>query len=132
VFVGIYFRSAACGFISFLAGFVIDADHLIDYYCVHRFTLNLRKIYYTCLHMRLERMYLLLHSYELAAVFWIVIYYFSLSNVWKAAAIGMTQHIALDALTNPLSGLGYFIIYRMSKGFKIRLLMKGLKYHGRT
>lgn len=77
--------------------------------------------------MRLDTLYLVLHSYELTALLWIAIYAFSLSNAWKAAAIGMTQHMILDQLTNPLNTFGYFTAYRMSKGFKKKLLIKETK-----
>lgn len=132
VFVWAHFQSAWCALVSFLAGVLIDLDHLFDYFSIHRFTFNVRKIYYCCLYMRLKNLYLLLHSYELVALLWIATYVFSLSNTWKAVAIGMTQHIILDQMVNPMKTFGYFIVFRISKGFRSNLIMKKerIRHHG--
>lgn len=118
IFVWIHFKSAGCALASFLAGVVIDLDHLFDYYSNKKFTFSIKRIYYACLKMDLERIYILLHSYEVIALLWIAIYAFSLSNVWKAAAAGFTQHIIFDQITNPLNAFGYFLTYRALKRFK--------------
>jgi hypothetical protein len=117
VFVGLYFKSPGCAVVSFITGVFIDLDHLFDYYTSHRFTLSLKRIYCACVRIRFKRLFILLHSYELIAVLWIAIYVFSLSNMWKAAAIGLTQHIILDQITNPISAFGYFLTYRILNRF---------------
>ncbi len=81
----------------------------------------------TCLDMNLKRLYLVLHSYEFIAICWCAIYAFSLSNIWKAAAIGLTQHIIFDQLVNPVKPLAYFIIYRMINGFDKKTVLKEIK-----
>ena len=117
-FVWVYFRSFGCAVISFAAGVFIDLDHLIDFYTQHKFTLKFKRIYCACRRIRFKRLYLLLHSYELIAILWLAIWLFSLSNAWKALAIGMTQHLAFDQITNPINTFGYFLTYRIFKGFK--------------
>ena len=74
--------------------------------------------------MRLKRFYLLLHSYEILIVLWAAIIILGLSNIWKAVAIGFTQHIILDNITNPIRRMGYFLSYRASKNFDSKLLLK--------
>ncbi len=74
--------------------------------------------------MDLERIYILFHSYELIALLWIAIYAFSLSDIWKAVAIGFTQHLIFDQLTNPFNTFGYFLTYRAIKGFKKNYLIQ--------
>ena len=81
----------------------------------------------TCLDMNLKKLYLVLHSYEFIAILWIAIYLFSLSNIWKAAAIGFTQHIIFDQLVNPIVPFGYFLTYRMIKGFSKKALIKEIR-----
>ena len=122
-----YFKSAECAVISFIAGVFIDLDHLIDFYTNHRFTLKVKRIYCVCARMRLKRLYLGLHSYEIVILLWAAIYIFALSNYWKALAIGVTQHIISDQIANPLNNLGYFFTYRILKGFKRERLINELK-----
>lgn len=119
-----YFRSFGCAAISFLAGVFIDLDHLIDYYTQHKFTLKLKRIYCACRRIRFKRLYLLAHSYELIVALWIAIWAFSLSNAWKALAIGMTQHLIFDQITNPINTFGYFLTYRILKGFRKELILQ--------
>lgn len=119
-----HFKSLGCAAISFLCGVFIDADHFFDYYSNHRtITFKIKDIYNAFSEMRLTKIYILLHSYELAISLWAAIYIYSLPDLWKAAAIGLTQHLLFDQITNPLNGFGYFIIYRIMKAFRKDLLI---------
>jgi hypothetical protein len=128
--VGLAFKSAKCAVVSFASGVLIDIDHLFDYYSNHGFTLQLKKMYDTFVAVNLRRIYIFLHSGELVIILWVLIYVFSLSNCWKAFAIGLTQHLILDQITNPISAFGYFLIYRAMRGFKKKHIMrdKGAKW----
>ncbi|MCM8760987.1 MAG: hypothetical protein NC938_00625 [Candidatus Omnitrophica bacterium] len=121
--VGIYFKSIGCAAISLAAGVLVDADHFIDYYTSHPFTIRIKYIYNACEEIRIKKLYVILHSYELVLILWLAIFALSLSDYWKAAAIGLTQHILFDQFTNPIGRLGYFVIYRMIRGFKKELLV---------
>jgi len=126
-----YFKSAGYAVISFLAGVLIDGDHLIDYYLNHGFTFNLKKIYRCCLAIDLKRIYLVLHSYELIFFLWAAIYIFSLSLFWQAIALGLTQHMILDQISNPIKTFAYFFAYRAANNFKaagILTIRKGNKF----
>ena len=125
--VGLYFRSAACAGISFAAGTLIDIDHLVDYYAHHPFTMRVQDIYNAFADNRMKRLFVPLHSYELAIVLWLAIYAFSLSNIWKAMAIGVTQHILFDQFTNPLNRFAYFLTFRAAKRFENRLISRDMK-----
>lgn len=124
IFVWAYFKSFGYAAVSFASGVLIDLDHVIDYYASYGFTWKAKEIYDTCLKIKLKKLYLILHSYELIALLWLTIYLFSLSNLWKAIAIGLTQHIVLDQITNPINTLGYFLTYRIIKGFKKELIVR--------
>lgn len=78
----------------------------------------MRAVYRACVDIHFNKLHIFLHSYELLAIFWAVIYLFSLSNVWKSIAIGVTQHIIIDQFTNPIYKRGYFLTYRAFKGFR--------------
>jgi len=110
--VWMYFRSAGCAIASFICGVFIDLDHLVDYYSSHKFTLDPKIVYDACSRVTMRRLYLLFHSYELLIALWACILIFSLSDIWKAAAIGFTQHMIFDQIMNPISGYGYFFVYR--------------------
>ena len=127
ILVWVYFKSAGYAAISFIAGVFIDLDHLIDYYLNHPFTARIKEIYATCAAMRLKKIYIVLHSYELIILLWISIFAFGLGNFWKAIAIGMTQHIIFDQITNPINTYGYFLAYRITKGFNTHLLIEEMK-----
>lgn len=123
ILVWAYFKSFGCAAVSLAAGVLIDLDHAIDYYASYGFTWKAKDIYDVCHKLKLKKLYLVLHSYELMALLWILICVFSLSNFWKALAIGLTQHIIFDQITNPVNTLGYFTTYRMIKGFKRELIL---------
>lgn len=127
ILVWAHFKSIRCAVVSFMAGVLIDLDHFIDYYTNYGFSLKIKDIYYIWVDTKLKKLYLFLHSYELIILFWAAIYALSLSNVWKAAAIGLTQHLVFDQITNPLNTFGYFITYRMIKGFNKKLLIREVK-----
>ncbi|MFH1752740.1 MAG: hypothetical protein ABH875_01005 [Candidatus Omnitrophota bacterium] len=112
-----------------MAGIAIDTDHIFDYwmsYGLRRFSL---KRFYTCSYrVRYERLTLIFHSYELIILFWLAIWIFSLSDIWKAVAIGFTQHLLLDHLRNlfvgKMRGWGYFLTYRIMNRFATDRLVK--------
>lgn len=135
-FVWIHFRSFGCAALSFVSGVFIDLDHLLEYFTHYKFTFSLKRIYCACARSRFKRLYLVIHSYELVILLWIAIYAFGLSNAWKAVAIGMTQHIIFDQLTNPLRRYGYFMTYRIAQGFRkekiVRIDPLTGKIEGRT
>ena len=101
-----------------MAGVLIDLDHLLEYFKDRGPTVNLREIYSFCVKMDMKKMYLVMHSYEIMIALWISIYAFSLSDPWKALAIGLTQHLVFDLMTNPIKGVGYFLTYRAINGFR--------------
>jgi len=101
-----------------LSGFLIDADHLLDYALSYKLTFNARKIYETCEKLELKKFYLVLHSLEIVIILWAAIYIFSLGKFWQAIALGLTQHIVLDQFTNRMRPFGYFFIYRLLNRFK--------------
>lgn len=119
-----YFKSIGYAAISFLAGVLIDCDHIVDYYLNYAFTFDLRKIYKSCQAMEMKKIYLAFHSYELAAFLWLAIYIFSLSKFWQAIALGLTQHILLDQVSNPVRAFGYFFAHRAANAFKAAKVLR--------
>lgn len=77
--------------------------------------------------MNLKKVYLYLHSYELIIFLWLAIYIFKLPDIWTAIAIGMTQHLILDQITNPVNRMGYFISYRIKNRFEKEAILQAIK-----
>lgn len=103
---------------SFLGGILIDLDHFIDYYMNFGFSYNLKKICDAIDNFRLSKLYLLLHSYELLITFWLAIFIIPLNSIYLFIAIGVTQHIFLDQLFNPVTPKTYFLSHRIACRFK--------------
>lgn len=71
----------------------------------------------------LKRVFLILHSLEFLFIFWSLIYVLKLNEYWIAAAIGFTQHMFFDILTNYVGLKGYFLAYRMLVGFETKKII---------
>lgn len=107
-----------------MAGVFVDMDHFIDYYANHGPSLKLIDIYDTLARVDIKKVYLLLHSYEIIILLWVIICATGASVFWKAAAIGLTQHMILDQFTNPIFLLGYFFTYRFLNRFDKEMIIK--------
>jgi len=119
-----------CGIAAFLTGVFLDIDHLIDCYINHGPHFDLKNFYSYCREIRFERLTLIFHSYELIALFWLSIFIFSLGDIYKAMAIGMTQHLIFDQLANMSLGRmkngGYFLTFRLKNRFRKEGIIKKL------
>jgi hypothetical protein len=111
-------KSPAAAIGSFLAGALLDADHFIDYYLNYGFSINLKAMHDAMNEYRLPKIYILLHSFELLSVFWALVFLIPLSMFYFAVALGLTQHIILDQIANPVMPRAYFLTYRIAHGFK--------------
>lgn len=72
----------------------------------------------------LKKLYLVFHSYEMVLLLWAAVYLRLLGGIWVAIAIGLTQHLIFDQLTNGLNTFAYFFTYRASKGFITASIVK--------
>ena len=114
-----WLQSWGAALACFAGGILIDLDHHLDYF------FNRKKIpfSYSELHDyyrndRAGKIYIIFHSYELMAVFWLGIYFFDLNTIWIGTALGVTAHLICDQLTNPLKPTAYFWAYRQHFGFQ--------------
>ncbi len=111
--------------VCFFSGILIDSDHFWEFY-IHkkRWCFNLTELERFCQHGKVDRFYLILHSYELLLVLWAAISLFHLPVVWVGLVFGMTVHLIFDQFTNPIWPLAYFWFYRRSLGFPPWMFMK--------
>lgn len=125
-------NSALSAAVSFLAGVFIDLDHFIDYYLNYGFTykIKMKEFYEVFDEIKLPKIYVFLHSFELLIVFWILIFLIPLGRIYLAVAIGMTQHIFLDQIYNPVFPRAYFLSYRLLNGFRKEYICTASKIKG--
>lgn len=118
-----WFRSLLAAVICFLSGILLDLDHILEYLTLKERKLSLKIFYYSDLAKEKERLYLIFHSFELILFLWWTIHKFSLNLFWIAFAIGISTHLILDLIRNPVkSPLTYFLFYRLIKGFSVQHL----------
>lgn len=117
---------------SFLAGVLIDADHFLDYFLNRGFSYNLMEIYEVLDKSRIKKIFLILHSYELLAIFWVSIFLIPLNSLCLAMAIGFTQHIFFDQIFNPVNSRAYFLSYRIINKFDRDFIMNPAKMSYKT
>lgn len=104
--------------ICFLSGIFIDLDHVLDLYLYKkRLFLGLNDLFNFCGREKGGKLYLILHSYELLVLFWIAIFMFRLDINWLGLGVGLSVHLILDQIFNPMMPLAYFLLYRFKCGF---------------
>ena len=111
-------RSLPGTIVCFFSGILIDLDHILDYYLIKKkMCWSLKELVDFCLDQKVEKAYLVLHAHELMAVLWIVASYRRLNALWIGGLFGMSVHLLLDQIANPVDGLTYFWFYRSRIGF---------------
>jgi hypothetical protein len=121
----IYNRTFWPAIICFISGFIIDLDHYLDFYLdTGKKATTLGELSSYCEELRFRRYYLLLHSFDLIILFWIVIVIFNLNIFWIALSLGITQHLVLDQLMNrhSIKPFTYFFIFRLVNNFNTNSL----------
>jgi hypothetical protein len=116
---GIYVVSGspALAVSSCAAGFLVDVDHLFDYWKQHPLSFDIPHFFRTCNEYQLKKAYLLFHSWELLLLAALVAYLSR--SVWVVGiALGLIQHMAFDQICNKMHPFSYFLIYRIVKQFK--------------
>lgn len=125
-----YYRSLSCGAISFISGFLIDSDHVIDYYLHTGINVNLKRFLRFCYEHQFEYLSLIFHSFELLIFLWGTIAAFGLGPFWISFAIGMSQHMLFDLVFNAgelKTHYFYFFSLRALKGFRVKEFLRKAK-----
>jgi hypothetical protein len=119
-------QSSAAFFVSLFSGVLIDIDHIFDYYFQKGVTLRLDKIYACYEQLECEYVVILFHSVELLLLLWVFIAMLKLDLLWVAFAIGLTQHVISDIISNHkfIYSYSYLLSYRITRGFKTKKLLR--------
>jgi len=114
-----FFKDVGATIAFFASSFLIDIDHLFDYFISNGFKIIFpRDLLHWSYFVKIKKTILLFHSFELIFALWIIVSFFQLGIIWIAVGLGLTIHIITDQLTNSVSALTYFLTYRFIKGFK--------------
>ena len=101
----------------FLSGIFIDLDHILDYFLYEKkIKLDIKDFFYKCEALILNKVYLLLHSYELIIIL-AILAYFTNNYIVLGLLIGFGTHIMLDLAANKVHFLGYSFIFRLINKF---------------
>ncbi len=108
----------------FLANSLIDLDHLFDYWYDHGVNVSWRRFYNACQRAAFRHYIVILHSFEVLFLTFILGYFFFRNTLYYTyfwgACVGLFCHLLCDAAYNKgISIKYYFIFLRFRKGFKL-------------
>lgn len=117
-------QSFLAALIAFLAGFLIDLDHLIDFWAskpnnplsIKQF-LNSKKYFKTN-----KRNFILFHAWEYVVFLIILGFYLNWPLLLLSLVLGLSLHYLLDIYNlknDQISPFSYLLTFRLIKGFKI-------------
>lgn len=112
------YRSRKAAVASFLAGFLIDLDHIFDYVRAHGWKPNWDKFSEASHEKYSGKLYLPLHSYELLALFFFLFKGPARQPYRVGITVSILTHLLLDQRCNPSRKAGtYFLAHRIRKRF---------------
>lgn len=112
------YRSPSAAAASFLAGWLIDLDHIVDYVRAHGWRLNWERFSEANHEKYSGKLYLPLHSYELLALFFLLFRGPQRQPFRVGITLSILTHLLLDQRYNPArKPLTYFLAHRIRKRF---------------
>ncbi len=130
---GFWLRSAAAGLACFLGGVLVDGDHAMDYLWNRPGSFRPRRFFETFEKELLDRIFVLLHSWEIIAAGALALAVLPAARRPAALGLlaGMAAHLALDNAFNRHSRWAYFLLFRLRHGFAGRHFYGPREYHAR-
>lgn len=107
--------------LTFLSGFVIDIDHLFDYFQSGN-KLNLKELLGSSYFKKSGKMYVVLHSYELLFPLFVIAFTFGGLQLGVWMGLSFILHLISDQLSYSTHPLAYFITFRAMKNFSLNIL----------
>lgn len=115
------YKSKGAGIASFLAGWLIDVDHIVDYVKAHGWKPHWGRISEAKHEDYSGKLYLLLHSYELLAIFFLCLKHPNKRAYRVGISLSVLTHLLLDQKCNPgRKPLTYFLAHRAYKKFNAK------------
>lgn len=114
-------RKPAISFLAaFAGGFLVDLDHLIDYFLHFGFDFRLDYFFGNRHFIESGKNYIFFHGWEYAVIlliFALILKSKTIKSLLLALALGMFFHLSADVYLNRMPFLSYSIIYRATNNF---------------
>lgn len=118
------FRSKKAACASFLVGFLVDLDHVVDYVKAHGWKFNWSKFSEAAHENYSGKLFLPLHSFELLALFYITCRSPKLKPYRHGISMSLLLHLLLDQKCNPRrKPLTYFLCNRIKNRFNAKAIL---------
>ena len=117
------FKSFLYSLVCFLAGILVDVDHVFDYVMTTGWKLDKKHFFHVMYGAYYERLTILFHAHEYSVLLVFMIFVTGGHLLVLAIGIGYIQHLIFDQCTNPVKPLAYFITYRLRYKFKKEYLL---------
>ncbi|MBX9691348.1 MAG: metal-dependent hydrolase, partial [Cyanobacteria bacterium] len=112
------YKSKPAALATFLVGWLIDLDHLVDYVRAHGWRPNWKRFSEASHEKYSGKLYLPLHSFELLALFYIFFRGPSKQPYRVGITLSVLTHLLLDQKCNPgRKPFTYFLTHRIRKKF---------------
>jgi len=111
---------------SIIWGFLIDLDHIIDFWLKYPFSFNLKDFFTGKQFKESWKAYILFHSWEYVIV-WIIIFFWlkdDIKYLVLSLICSLFMHIILDIITNKSNFTWYSIVNRIYNKFDLRVVCK--------
>ena len=105
--------SIAC----FLAGWLVDVDHIWDFYKNSGKDFNVKRFVNAFQNGEVKKAYLYLHSYELLFTLVLLCFFTHFNHLLSFTTLGFAVHLLFDQIFNPVKPLTYFITYRILNSY---------------
>jgi hypothetical protein len=114
----LFSQSISSALACFLSGIFIDLDHFFEYFYAFGYrAFSVKKFFQAADDHLYRKFFLFLHSYELAAILWILSLVL-IRRPWAwGFSLGLTLHIIADQIYNPCDYRTYFLIFRIRHNF---------------
>jgi len=118
------YRSRGAALATFLAGWLIDLDHIVDYVSAHGWKLSWFHFNEAKHEHYSGKLFLPLHSYELLALFFLLFKGEKRQPFRVGITMSILTHLLLDQRCNPSRGkLTYFLTHRIRKRFNAQEIL---------
>lgn len=106
-------------------GFLIDVDHLFDYFaCFGLGKFSLKKFFNIGSHMKpFEKVYVILHGWEYVLLFWLAGSWIGAPGLNWAMGLSYLVHLIWDQFSFSHHPLLYFFTFRLLKRFDRKALL---------
>ena len=108
-------------FLCVFVSFAIDLDHLFDFWLGYGFSLDLVKFFEIDYFRINQGVFVPFHSWELVGLIFLLSKFVKKYKwVLFTIALAMFAHILWDTISYKIIPIDYFLVFRASRGFKIR------------